>query len=152
MRKTDLLLSAIYVIALIAAATQLPFSSDLSSTTASAEIFPWLVVGTGLLVGVIETLRTIIAKEPAGAPTFGEIWAKAFAARRMMLLGFFVVYLIVIKPLGFLVATALFLFGTISMLTPQPNLKSYSIAAALTAATLGLIYVLLVVYLQAFLP
>lgn len=152
MRKTDLLLSAFYIIALVISATQLSSIGEMNSSTVSAKLWPWLVIGSGLVMGLVETIRTIVARQPADAPTFEDIWAKAFAMRRMLILGLFILYLVLIQPIGFLIVTALFLFGTIVILTPQPNARSVAAAAAVTAGTLGLIYLLLVVYLQAFLP
>lgn len=152
MRATDLLFSAVYIIAFLIAATQLSQLAEMNSATVSAKLFPWLVVGTGLAVGVIETLRTLMTAEPEGAPTLRVIWSSAFARRRMVLLGLFILYLVLIKPVGFLIATAAFIFGTTVILTPRPTVISTITAALVSAGTLGLIYVLLVIYLEAFLP
>jgi hypothetical protein len=80
------------------------------------------------------------------------VWAKAFATRRMVLLGLFIAYLVAIKQIGFLVATGVFGFVTIMTLAPRRDLRTIVIAALASSGTLALIYVLLVVYLQAFLP
>ncbi|TPW30374.1 tripartite tricarboxylate transporter TctB family protein [Pararhizobium mangrovi] len=152
MKTNDLLFSAFYIVVLLIAGTQLSKLSDTNSAMVSSKLFPTLVIGAGLAVGVIETLRTLIAKTPDGAPSFSMVWSKAFAARRMMLLGVFVVYLFTITLVGFLVATSVFCFVAIILLTPKPRPSTFLGAAIVTAGTIGVIYELLVVYLQAFLP
>jgi hypothetical protein len=152
MRTSDLIFSAFYIVALLIAASQLSKLSDMNTAMVSAKLYPWLVVGGGLAMGVLETLRTFALKEPEGAPSFSVIWHRAFARRRMILLAAFVVYLAAITFVGFLVATTIFCFGTILLLTPKPRMTTVIVSALTTAGTLGLIYVLLVVYLEAFLP
>lgn len=152
MRTSDLIFSALYITALLIAASQLSKLSEMNAAVVSAKLYPWLMVGTGLAMGVLETLRILVSKEPEGAPSFSVIWHRAFARRRMMLLAAFVIYLAAISFVGFLVATAFFCFGTILLLTPKPRMTTVAVGALTTAGTLGLIYVLLVVYLEAFLP
>lgn len=153
MRMTDLIFSALYLAALIIAFSQVSSLSEMASATyTSAKLYPQLVLGIGILVGVVETARTLIAAQPEGAPDFRAVWADAFRARRMVLLALFVIYLFSIKPVGFLVATFLFCFLTTIILAPMRGLKLCLIAACVALSTVGLIYVLLVIYLQAFLP
>ena len=117
-----------------------------------SKLYPWLVVGAGLAVGGLETLRTLVSKESGEVSGISVIWHRAFARRRMILLGLFVVYLAAIAFVGFLASTAMFCFCTILVLAPKRSMKAAVVAALTTAGTLGLIYVLLVVYLEAFLP
>ena len=137
---------------LLVAASQLSQLKDNSAAVVSAQLFPWLVVTTGMVIGLLETLRTILSRPDGNAPTFSMVWAKAFATRRMVLLGLFVAYLVAINLIGFLAATGVFGFVTIMTLAPQRDLRTVVIAALASTGTLALIYVLLVVYLQAFLP
>lgn len=152
MRKTDIILSIAYIAMMAVAATQLFSLEDMSSAVVSAKLYPWLVIGIGGIMGILELLRSILARRDPNDATFAEIWQSAFAPRRMMLLGLFVLYLIAIKPLGFLIATATFCILTIAALSPRRTAGGYAIAATVSAGTVGLIYLLLVVYLQAFLP
>ncbi|MBO0906186.1 tripartite tricarboxylate transporter TctB family protein [Jiella sonneratiae] len=151
MRKTDLIFSAVFILAFLVAASQLFALSDLNSAVVSAKLFPWLVVGLGLLMGVLETGRTLVAGDPSGV-SFAEVWAQAFARRRMLLLVLFVVYLFAIQPVGFLLATGLFCFLTVVLLAPKRSPAVVAAAAALAIGSVAFIYILLVVYLQAFLP
>lgn len=152
MRTTDLIFTALYIVAFLVCATQLFSLQEMSSSVVSAKLFPWGVIIIGIAMGLIEGLRTILAPEPENTPTFREIWQHAFTPRRMTLLGLFIAYLISIKIVGFLVATAVFCAGTILILSPQRNLSVAALAVAIAGGTLGLIYLLLVVYLEAFLP
>lgn len=152
MRKTDMIFSVIYIIVMAVAGTQLLQLQDMSSSVVSAKLYPWLVIGIGGIVGLLELLRSMIAQRDPEAPSFAEIWNRAFAARRMILLALFVVYLIAIKPVGFLIATATFCVVTILVLSPQRSVAGAGIAVGVSVGTVALIYVLLVVYLQAFLP
>ena len=152
MRTSDLIFSFLYIAALLIAATQLFKLSDMNDAVVSAKLYPWLVVGTGLAVGGLETLRTLVSKESGEVSSISVLWHRAFAHRRMILLGLFVVYLAAIAFVGFLVSTAMFCFCTIVVLAPKRSMKTVVVAALTTAGTLGLIYVLLVVYLEAFLP
>ncbi|MEW5423318.1 tripartite tricarboxylate transporter TctB family protein [Amorphus sp. 3PC139-8] len=152
MRTTDLIFSAVYLIALAIAASQISQLSDTTSTVVSSHLFPWVVLGTGLVMGGLETVRTVVAGNPAGAPTFRQVWEHAFKWRRLLLFVLFVVYLLAITTVGFMPATAVFCFATIILLSPKRSLREVILAAVITGATIYLIYLLLVVYLQAFLP
>lgn len=152
MRTSDLAFSLLYLLALIIAATQIGMLAEWGSSTVSSHLYPWLVVGAGLVMGGLETLRTLFLEKASDGPSLREVWAKSFAARRMLLLGLFVLYLFLIVPLGFMVATAGFCFLTVICLTPKVNVKTGVIAACLAAGTVAFIHLLLVVYLEAFLP
>ena len=153
MRTTDLIFSGIYLAVLLIAFTQVSALSEIrSASVTSAKLFPQLVLGLGLLVGVIEAIRTLLQRVPDDAPSFRTIWAHTFRQRRMMLLGLFVIYLFAIKPLGFLVATGLFCFVATFVLAPSRGPTTALIGLCVSLCTLALIYVLLVIYLQAFLP
>ncbi|MBL1437751.1 MAG: tripartite tricarboxylate transporter TctB family protein [Rhodobacteraceae bacterium] len=152
MRATDLFFSAFYIILLAVAGTQLSQLSDINSAEISSKLYPTLVVSIGLIMGVLETVRVLFARGGESLPKLSEVWAPAFNRRRMTLLFLFVVYLIAIKPVGFLVSTGMFCFGTIFILSPQRNLRVAAISIAVSAGILSLIYLLLVVYLEAFLP
>lgn len=152
MRTTDLLFSCVYLLALLIAFSQISSLSEFGGGVTSAKFYPQLVLGAGLLVGIIETIRILLAEVQKDDPSFASTWSKTFQAKRMVLLAMFVIYLMAMKPLGFLVATGLFCFVTVVLLSPTRNAKLYVAAALVTTATLVLIYLLLVVYLQAFLP
>ncbi|MEF2072708.1 tripartite tricarboxylate transporter TctB family protein [Consotaella aegiceratis] len=152
MRKNDLLFSAIYLLVMLVAASRLSRLGDLNSAVVSAKLYPWLVIGTGLLVGVVETGRVIFAARPANDAGFSFMWSRAFASKRVTLLVLFIAYLLLIETLHFTYATAIFCFATIVSLSPRRGLGDVLLAAAISAATVGAVYVLLVVYLQAFLP
>lgn len=152
MRTTDLLFSAAYLLIFIVLGSQISHLDSSSSATVSAQLYPWLVIGTGVFVGVIETARTLLASHGGGEPGFSELWNRALAPRRLLLLGLFVIYLAAITSVGFLSATAVFTFVTMIALSPRRDLKTFVVALISTAALVGFIYVLLVVYLQAFLP
>ena len=152
MRTSDLAFSLLYLLALIIAATQISNLAEWGSSSVSSHLYPWLVVGVGLVMGGLETLRTLFLEKASDGPSLREVWAKSFAARRMLLLGLFVLYLFLIVPLGFMVATAGFCFLTVVCLTPKVTAKTGLIAACLAAGTVAFIHLLLVVYLEAFLP
>ncbi|WP_306152107.1 tripartite tricarboxylate transporter TctB family protein [Roseovarius sp. MMSF_3281] len=153
MRTTDLLFSALYLgVLLIAFGQMAGLNENSGAVYTSAKLYPTLVLGIGLLVGVIETTRTLLTKLPADAPTFSVVWQHAFGPRRMLLLGLFVVYLLAIKPVGFLVATFVFCFATTAALAPVRGPRLFLIAGVVALSTLAVIYLLLVVYLEAFLP
>lgn len=152
MRKTDLLFSAFYMAVLLVAASQISQLSDISDAVVSAKLFPWLVIITGMALGVLEIGRTLLSSPDMNAPGFSIIWAKAFAPRRMVLLALFIAYLYAIELFGFLVATGLFCFITVMTLAPLRSPRTAITAIAVSIGTLTLIYVLLVIYLEAFLP
>ncbi|WP_136067449.1 tripartite tricarboxylate transporter TctB family protein [Modicisalibacter radicis] len=152
MRVNDLLFSLLFILLFVVAATQITQLSEIASATVSARLFPEMVIGGGILMGVIEMIRTLVSRPRNDDPGFRESWKEAFLRRRMYLLGLFTVYLIAITHVGFLVATAVFCFVTILVLAPRIKPASLVIALAVTVGLLGLIYVLLVVYLKAFLP
>lgn len=152
MRASDLAFSALYLIALIIAATQISELAEWDSSVVSSHFYPWLVLGVGLVMGGLETLRTLFLEKAGDGPSFREVWARSFSGRRMLLLGLFVLYLFLIVPLGFMVATAGFCFLTVVLLAPGFSVRSAVIAALLAGGTVGFIYLLLVVYLEAFLP
>lgn len=152
MRITDLIFSAIYLLVLGIGITQISHLSDTTSTVISSHLFPWLVLGGGLVMGVLETARVVFVGEAPDAPSLRTVWARAFSMRRLTLLALFIVYLFAITSVGFVGATAVFCFATIMVLTPRRSLKEALIAAAISGATIAGIYALLVVYLQAFLP
>lgn len=152
MRKTDIMFSVVYIIVMAIAATQLLDLEDMSSAVVSAKLYPWLVIGIGGFVGLLELLRSIFARPDPDAPSFAEIWHSALAPRRMRLLALFIIYLLAIKPIGFLIATAIFCTVTILVLSPKRDVTGAAIAVSVSVGTVGLIYLLLVVYLQAFLP
>ncbi|MFV0386077.1 tripartite tricarboxylate transporter TctB family protein [Paracoccus sp. (in: a-proteobacteria)] len=153
MRTTDLIFSALYLAALIVAFSQMSSLSEIAAAThTSAKLYPQLVLGIGILVGVIETFRTLATPQPEGAPDLRAVWADAFRRRRMVLLALFIVYLFTIQPAGFLIATFVFCFATTAILAPVRDLRLFLTAAVVALATVGLIHVLLVIYLEAFLP
>ncbi|MCP1200559.1 tripartite tricarboxylate transporter TctB family protein [Notoacmeibacter sp. MSK16QG-6] len=154
MRTIDLIFSGVYLTVLLIAFTQIGDLREISAASfTSAKLFPQLVLGLGLVMGVIETLRTLFLPSPADEGIgFRQTLAMTFRPRRMLLLALFVIYLAAIKPLGFLIATGIFCFATIALLTPRVTPVSLVIAALVSVCTLALIYQLLVVYLQAFLP
>jgi hypothetical protein len=152
MRTTDLAFAGLYLLVLAIAASQISHLSDTSSTIVSTKLYPWVVLGTGLLMGGLEALRTVLAGSQPDDPTFGAVWAGAFSRRRTLLLVLFVLYLAAITSFGFIASTAVFCFASIVILSPARSLRETIMAAVIAAAVIGLIYVLLVVYLQAFLP
>ncbi|SKA38021.1 tripartite tricarboxylate transporter TctB family protein [Consotaella salsifontis] len=152
MRKTDLIFSAVFILCFVVAASQLFKLEDMNSAVVSAKLFPWLVVGLGLVVGVLETIRTLLSASDDKRRSLRAISAVAFAPRRMMLLALFVAYLFAIQPIGFLLATAIFCVATIVLLAPRRSFGTVAVACAIAVGTSSFIYVLLVVYLQAFLP
>ena len=152
MRATDLAFAVVYLLVLAIAASQISHLSDTSSTVVSSKLYPWVVVAAGLLMGGLEAVRTAFAGNQPDDPTFGEVWAGAFSRRRTLLLFLFILYLAGISSLGFIASTAIFCFVSIMVLSPVRSVRGGIIAAVIAAAVIGLIYVLLVVYLQAFLP
>lgn len=152
MRKNDLLFSAIYMILMLVAGSRLLRLEDMSSAVISAKLYPWLIIGTGLIMGVVETGRALLAPKLANEPGSAGIWSRAFASRRIVLLVLFIAYLVLIPTLHFIYATGLFCFATMVALSPRRNLSTMLLAAGISAVTVGAIYLLLVVYLQAFLP
>lgn len=153
MRTTDILFSAVYLSVMLIGFTQIGNLTEFSASgITSAKFYPQLVLGLGLLTGVIETGRTLMSNIYAEQPDFASTWRGAFRPRRMVLLALFIVYLLSMKPLGFMVSTAAFCFVTTVLLAPVRNPKLALVAGLVTLGTLALIYLLLVVYLQAFLP
>lgn len=152
MRKNDLLFSAIYMILMLVAASRLFRLEDMSSAVISAKLYPWLIIGTGLVMGAVETGRAIFAPKLANEPSLAQIWSRAFASRRIVLLVLFIAYLALIPTLHFIYATGLFCFTAMVALSPRRNPSAMLLAAGISIVTIGAIYLLLVVYLQAFLP
>jgi putative tricarboxylic transport membrane protein len=103
-------------------------------------------------MGGLEVLRTVLAGSQPDDPTFSAVWAGALSRRRTLLLVLFVLYLAAITSFGFVASTAAFCFASIVILSPTRSLRGMILAAVIAAAVIGLIYLLLVVYLQAFLP
>ena len=152
MRATDLLFSTLYLGVLLIAFFQISGLNEFGSGVYSEKFYPQLIMSVGIIVGVVETIRVVLTKTLSSDTRFSEIWANAFRARRMVLLGLFVVYLTVMQSVGFLIATGAFCFITILFLSPRITATSVLTAAIVSGCTLILIYVLLVIYLQAFLP
>lgn len=152
MRITDLAFAGIYLLVLAIAATQISELSNASAEVVSSHLYPWVVIGVGLTMGGLETLRTAAAGNQSGDPSFTEVWSGAFSSRRTRLLLLFVLYLGVISVFGFVASTAAFSFAVIMILSPTRTWRGAAIAAAISAGVIALIYLLLVVYLQSFLP
>lgn len=152
MRKNDLIFSGVYMLVMVIAASRLFQLEEMGAAVVSAKLYPWLIIGVGLVMGVVETVRVFLAAQLADDPGLSAIWSRAFTPRRMILLVLFIAYLALIQPLHFLLATGLFCFATAVILAPRRDLKALVIAAAVSLAAIGLIYLLLVVYLKAFLP
>jgi hypothetical protein len=152
MRITDIAFAGIYLLVLAVAATQISELSNASAEVVSSHLYPWVVIGTGLAMGGLETLRTAVAGSQAGDPSFTKVWEAAFASRRTQLLLLFILYLAAISFVGFVASTSVFSFVAIMILSPTRTWRGAAIAVAVTAGVIALIYFLLVVYLQSFLP
>lgn len=76
--------------------------------TFDSKVWPYLLLGLTALVLVCATASTILrgdSARPSDAPTFDQ------PGRRWAFMASYAIYIAVIEPLGFLVATALFMVG-----------------------------------------
>lgn len=154
MRANDIFFCVLYLVVLGLAGEQIADLVDANSAVISSELYPTLIIGTGAAIGLFELARTIIAPPIKDGQGFFQYWAPAVAPGRLLLLFLFIAYLALIQLIGFLVATTVFCIGCMILLTPRRNrsLMAYVTALIVSAVLVGFIYLILVVYLQAFLP
>jgi|GEM_PF-4317954 len=121
---------------------------ELAYQVLSNKLFPYvtfafvILLSLGLLVSTFVTPELVL---PA------DYWRRIVSRRRLIMLGLFCVYLVVMPWIGFLTTSAIFMLATVAALSPNLR-KDLPIAVTLTAGIIGLIYLVFVHWLQVFLP
>ena len=122
---------------------------DTAVTLTSNRMFPYLTIA--LLVALsLRLLATTFLPAPAAHFPPGY-WRRAVGSKRLLTLGVFVLYLVALKLVGFLVASAVFIVGLTAMLSPRLR-HDLPIAVAIAAGVVGACYLIFVQWLQFYLP
>jgi len=106
-------------------------------------IFSFIVVMSSILFASTFWEKVDVARQ-AG-------WSKMFGLRRMILLALLAVYLFLIPLLGFLPASAGFIIAASVWLSPRRR-HAAMVSVLLAGVMIGLIYVVFIHFLYAFLP
>lgn len=115
----------------------------------SSKMFPYLIIGFCLILVIALIINSFVAKRDLLSPK--EVWGKFISKRRLGLLTAIIVYLLMMKIIGFIVSTTLFLMITILALSNHPK-KDILKASAITFCVVGGVVLLVEHFLQAFLP
>lgn len=121
---------------------------ELAYQILSNRLFPNLTFSLIILLSLILFAGTFWQTEDAGGQ--GQ-WRRMVGPRRMVLLGLFTTYLVVIPLVGFLPATGVFVVASAAWLSPRRR-RDVPIALAVALAAVALIYGVFVFWLEAFLP
>ncbi len=149
MRLTDRIFSVFFLIVLGALGYETSKFEDLPYETYSSKMFPYLVIGFCLVLIITMFVSSFLSKKDL--PPAREIWGKFAGRRRMSLLFAIIIYLILMKVIGFVISTVLFLMVTILGLSDKPQ-KDFLKAIAITFCVVGGVVLLVENFLQAFLP
>lgn len=149
MRLTDRLFSVFFLIILGTMGYQTSQFVDLPYETYSSKLFPYLIIGFCLVLVCVLFISSFLTKKDL--PSAAEIWGKFVSRRRMALLFTIIIYLILMKTIGFVISTVLFLMVTILGLSDKPK-RDFPKAVAITVCVVGGVVLLVEHFLQAFLP
>lgn len=137
--------SVILVVFSVAAFWQAYAISGFTGKT-TAGVFPMLASGVMIISGLLILIST--ARMPASPSDAGGFFAKVLTRNHIVLIGLVLGYVILMPLLGFIVSSALFLFCAFQFLWR----KNAFVTLALTALTLGVIYVIFREVFQVVLP
>ncbi len=149
MRLTDRLFSVFFLIVLGALGYQTSLFEDLPYESYSSKMFPYLVIGFCLILVAVLFVSSFLANKEL--PTAREVWGRFASKRRMSFLLAIILYLALMKAIGFVISTSLFLMVTILGLSEKPQ-KDFPKAVAITFCVVGGVVLLVEHFLQAFLP
>ncbi|WP_337997044.1 tripartite tricarboxylate transporter TctB family protein [Oleispirillum naphthae] len=115
----------------------------------SNRMFPYMTFGLVLALAAGLLATTFIPSLESPFPS--GYWARVVGKRRLITLGLFCVYLLLLPVLGFLPASFGFIVVTTLVLSPQRR-KDLPVALALGGGVVGVCYLVFVYWLQFYMP
>lgn len=149
MRFTDRLFSVFFLIVLGIFGYETSKFQKLPYETYSLKLFPYLIIGFCFIMVCAVFVNSFLKKNDQ--PSASEVWRNVFSKRRMAFLFAVVVYLVLMKAIGFVVSTSLFLMLTILGLSTKPK-KDFLKGILVTICVVGGVVIVVTHFLQAFLP
>jgi hypothetical protein len=149
MKTADRICAVLLILASIAMIYETSQMEELAYQILSNKMFPYItfifviVLALGMIVATF--VPTVTVPLPTG------YWRRIVGRRRMITLGLFCLYLLLMPVVGFLPASAGFIIITVAVLSPQLR-RDIPVAVAITAGVIGIIYLVFVYWLQVFLP
>jgi hypothetical protein len=112
-------------------------------------MFPQLVFVVMILLGILLFIRTFMHRE--AKEKVEDVGKALIRPKRLMILGLFVAYLLIMPIVGFIETTAVFAVVAMMSLSPQRK-KDLPVSLLISGGLVGLIYLVFDYWLQVFLP
>ncbi|ETA81568.1 tripartite tricarboxylate transporter TctB family protein [Youngiibacter fragilis] len=108
-----------------------------------ATFFPYILSTIMLIVGLLQTVRGAASAKRFDAASYEEPKAGQKGDMKTVLItvGLILVYVVLLKPLGFIISSSLYLFAQILVLVPVRIKKNYLLYALVAVITSAIIYV-----------
>lgn len=108
-----------------------------------ATFFPYILSTIMLIVGLLQTVRGAASAKRYDAASYEEPKAGQKGDMKTVLItvGLILVYVVLLKPLGFIISSSLYLFAQILVLVPVRIKKNYLLYALVAVITSAIIYV-----------
>lgn len=111
--------------------------------TIDATFFPYILSTIMLIVGSLQTIKGVLASKKYDAASYVEPAAHEKGDMKTVLItvGLIIAYVALLKPLGFILSSTIYLFVQIMVMVPNRIKKNYVLYAVIAVATSALIYV-----------
>jgi len=108
-----------------------------------ATFFPYILSTIMLIVGTLQTIKGVLAAKKYDVSSYVEPKANEKGDMKTVLItvGLIIAYVALLKPLGFVLSSSLYLFAQITVMVPNRIKKNFVLYAVIAVATSALIYV-----------
>ncbi|MBW8384411.1 MAG: tripartite tricarboxylate transporter TctB family protein [Youngiibacter sp.] len=108
-----------------------------------ATFFPYILSTIMLIVGTLQTIKGVLASKKYDVSSYVEPKANEIGDMKTVLItvGLIIAYVALLKPLGFVLSSSLYLFVQIIVMVPNRIKKNFVLYAVIAVATSALIYV-----------
>jgi len=108
-----------------------------------ATFFPYILSTIMLIVGLLQTVKGAASAKKFDVSTYEEIKAGQKGDMKTVLITvvLILVYVALLKPLGFVISSTVYLFAQILVLVPMRIKKNYLLYALVAVITSAIIYV-----------
>jgi putative tricarboxylic transport membrane protein len=149
MRKADRIVSIMFILGSIFMLHETSQIEKLRFQILSSKMFPQLVFVVMILLGILLFIQTFMHREAEEKE--GDVGKALIRPKRLMILGLFVAYLLIMPIVGFIETTAVFAVVAMMSLSPQRK-KDLPVSLLISGGLVGLIYLVFDYWLQVFLP
>ncbi len=108
-----------------------------------ATFFPYILSTIMLIVGSLQTIKGVLASKKYDVSSYVEPKSNEKGDMKTVLItvGLIIAYVALLKPLGFVLSSSLYLFMQITVMVPNRIKKNYALYALIAVVTSALIYV-----------